>query len=85
MYTLGAGATAENGRLRGVGGSTLTGCELEIAAVDGGDTDDAGQWECEVGAVIGEDFSTATDRITLEVNGKKIVKFNFFASELLAY
>ena len=45
-------------------------CGIEIIGVE---DRDAGQWECEVGAVTGEDFKTATANIDLEIKGKHVL------------
>ena len=48
--------------------SPLQGCGLEILGVE---SRDGGEWECEVGAVVGEDFMTRRDNIQLDVKSKK--------------
>ena len=78
IYTLSEGVFAESGRLRHLSGSLTSGpggsggpglqCGLEIVGVEGRD---GGRWECEVGAVIEEDFRTKTDYIFLDVKSKK--------------
>ena len=42
-------------------------CGLEIVGVE---DRDRGSWECEVGAVINDDFTTETDNIVLDVKSK---------------
>ena len=42
-------------------------CGLEIVGVE---DRDRGSWECEVGAVINDDFKTKTDNIVLDVKSK---------------
>ena len=74
MYTLSEGVFAESGRLRHKKlpqqrNSNQNECGLQIVGIE---ERDAGQWECEVGAVVGEDFKTSTANINLEVKGKKI-------------
>ncbi len=34
---------------------------------------DAGEWECEVGAVVGEDFMTRRDAIMLDVKSRTLL------------
>ena len=74
VYTLSEGVFAESGRLRHKklpqqrSSANQNECGLEIVGVE---ERDAGQWECEVGAVVGEDFKTSTANINLEVKGKK--------------
>ena len=74
VYTLSEGVFAESGRLRHKklpqqrSSSNQNECGLEIVGVE---ERDAGQWECEVGAVVGEDFKTSTANINLEVKGRK--------------
>ena len=78
VYTLSQGVFAESGRLRpkksSLRSSTSPGetneCGLEIVGIE---ERDAGQWECEVGAVVGEDFKfkTSTAKINLAVKGKQ--------------
>ena len=68
VYTLSEGVFAESGRLRHLSGSAeQRRCGLEIIGVQ---PRDQGNWECEVGAVIQEDFRTKTDEIQLEVKSK---------------
>merc|ERR1739844_337519 len=43
---------------------------------------DAGQWECEVGAVTGEDFKTATANINLEIKVKPTRQKQFEPGEI---
>ena len=71
VYTLSEGVFAESGRLRHKklpqGSSNKNECGLEIIGIE---ERDAGQWECEIGAVVGEDrrsFKTSTANINLEV------------------
>ena len=69
IYTLSEGVFAESGRLRYLGGrSASQSCGLEIVGVE---PRDEGAWECEVGAVIRDDFKTKTDRIFLDVKSKR--------------
>ena len=69
IYTLSEGVFAEGGRLRHLSGrGSSSACGLEIVGVEGRDD---GRWECEVGAVIREDFKTKTDDILLDVQGRK--------------
>ena len=78
VYTLSQGVFAESGRLRpkksSLRSSTSPGesneCGLEIVGIE---ERDAGQWECEVGAVVGDDFKfkTSTANINLAVKGKQ--------------
>ena len=49
------------------GGSGGGHCGLEIVGVE---DRDRGSWECEVGAVINDDFKTKTDNIVLDVKSK---------------
>lgn len=67
VYTLSEGVFAESGRLRHSSGSSGNECGLEIIGVE---DRDAGEWECEIGAVIGEDFQTKTANILLSVQSK---------------
>ena len=64
VYTLSEGVFAESGRIRHKklpqGSTNDKQCGIEIIGVE---DRDAGQWECEVGAVTGEDFKTATANI----------------------
>ncbi|TRY67807.1 hypothetical protein TCAL_02278 [Tigriopus californicus] len=66
IYTLSEGVFAESGRLRYLEQrfSSDNHCGLEIVGVE---LRDRGRWECEVGAVIHDDFRTKTDRINLDV------------------
>ena len=77
VYTLSEGVFAESGRIRHKklpqGSTNDKQCGIEIIGVE---ERDAGQWECEVGAVTGEDFKTATANINLEIKGKHIIYFN---------
>ena len=55
-------------RVSNVGGASGGGhCGLEIVGVE---DRDRGSWECEVGAVINDDFKTKTDNIVLDVKSK---------------
>ena len=55
-------------RVSNVGGGSGGGhCGLEIVGVE---DRDRGSWECEVGAVINDDFKTKTDNIVLDVKSK---------------
>ncbi len=78
VYTLSEGVFAESGRLKHIGvdgdddgdgkaTATASSCGLEINGVE---ERDRGRWECEVGAIIGEDFRTTTDAIVLDVKSK---------------
>ena len=81
IYTLSEGVFAESGRLRHLSSSSSSGdrsssslqqkdhCGLEIIGVQ---QRDKGRWECEVGAVIQEDFRTKTDHIFLDVKSKAV-------------
>ena len=59
-------ASATVSRVSNVGGSGGH-CGLEIVGVE---DRDRGRWECEVGAVINDDFKTKTDNIVLDVKSK---------------
>ena len=76
VYTLSEGVFAESGRIRHKklpqGSTNDKQCGIEIIGVE---ERDAGQWECEVGAVTGEDFKTATANINLEIKGRHIIIF----------
>ena len=78
VYTLSEGVFAESGRIRHKklpqGSLNNKECGIEIIGVE---DRDAGQWECEVGAVIGEDFKTATANINLEVKRKTFLFFGY--------
>lgn len=77
IYTLSEGVFAESGRLRHLSsapgsrgrsaGAGVMQCGLEIVGVE---SRDSGRWECEVGAVVNEDFRTKTDFISLDVKGR---------------
>ena len=89
VYTLSEGVFAESGRIRHKklpqGSTNDKQCGIEIIGVE---ERDAGQWECEVGAVTGEDFKTATANINLEIKGRHIVIFRFmykYSSDLFEY
>ena len=61
-------ASATVSRVSNVGGGSGGGhCGLEIVGVE---DRDRGSWECEVGAVINDDFKTKTDNIVLDVKSK---------------
>ena len=45
-------------------------CGLEIVGLE---DQDSGQWECEVGSLIGDTFQTASANINLDVKSKKIL------------
>ena len=76
IYTLSDGVFAESGRLRHSAGVSNEECGVDIIGVE---ERDAGKWECEVGAVVGEDFQTKKANILLSVqksktnNSKKIL------------
>ena len=59
-------ASATVSRVSNVGGGGGH-CGLEIVGVE---DRDRGRWECEVGAVINDDFKTKTDNIVLDVKSK---------------
>lgn len=68
IYTLSEGVSAESGRIRHVpvaGGGF--GCSLNIDEIK---PKDAGEWECEIGAVVNEDFQTRTAYILHSVAGQ---------------
>ena len=71
VYTLSEGVFAESGRIRHKklpqGSKHEKQCGIEIIGVE---DRDAGQWECEVGAVTGEDFKTSTANIKLDIKVK---------------
>ena len=60
-------ASATVSRTSNVGGGGGGHCGLEIVGVE---DRDRGSWECEVGAVINDDFKTKTDNIVLDVKSK---------------
>ena len=63
VYTLSKGVFAESGRLRHKDeGDEAQECGLEIVGLE---KQDLGSWECEVGALIGDTFETATANIQL--------------------
>lgn len=64
VYTLSEGVFAESGRLRHKDDSSQDECGLEIVGIQ---QQDSGQWECEVGSLIGDTFQTATANINLQV------------------
>ena len=74
VYTLSEGVFAESGRLRHINGDDDS-CGLEIVGVE---DRDRGRWECEVGAIIGEDFRTTTDAVVLDVKSKIDLEFRQF-------
>ena len=89
VYTLSEGVFAESGRIRHKklpqGSTNDKQCGIEIIGVE---ERDAGQWECEVGAVTGEDFKTATANINLEIKGRHIIIFRcirFVADQVFLY
>ena len=43
-------------------------CGLEIVGLE---DQDSGQWECEVGSLIGDTFQTASANINLDVKSKR--------------
>ena len=57
-------------------------CGLEIVGVE---DRDEGSWECEVGAVINDDFKTKTDNVVLDVKSKqRMISLITHPVELLA-
>ena len=62
VYTLSKGVFAESGRLRHKDEAEQDECGLEIVGLE---KQDLGSWECEVGALIGDTFETATAKIQL--------------------
>ena len=66
IYTLSSGVFAESGRLAHLEGRDQ--CGLEIVGVE---KRDEGAWQCEVGAVVRDDFKTATAVINLSVREGK--------------
>jgi hypothetical protein len=74
IYTVGGGRTWESGRLAA---SPLAGdaqCGLHIRGVA---EQDQGAWQCEVGAVIGGEFTTTTAETSIKIlhpGGKYIEK-----------
>ena len=82
VYTLSKGVFAESGRLRHKDeGDEAHECGLEIVGLE---KQDLGSWECEVGALIGDTFETATANIQLsEVKRKfKIDNLSHFCNLL---
>ena len=78
MYTLSKGVFAESGRLRHKDDALEDECGLEIVGLE---DQDNGQWECEVGSLIGDTFQTASANINLNVKSKGwyISKFTYKA------
>lgn len=72
VYTLSKGVFAESGRLRHKDDASEDECGLEIVGLE---AQDNGQWECEVGSLIGDTFQTASANINLNVKSQK--KSNF--------
>ena len=70
VYTLSKGVFAESGRLRHKDDALDDECGLEIVGLE---DQDSGQWECEVGSLIGDTFQTASANINLDVKSKKIL------------
>jgi hypothetical protein len=68
VYTLSEGVFAESGRLRHNDDGSKDECGLQIVGVE---KQDHGEWECEVGSLIGDTFQTATANINLEVKSKQ--------------
>jgi hypothetical protein len=66
VYTLGDGILAEGGRLRHVRPAQDV-CGLQVVGVQ---ARDHGQWQCEVGAVIQDHFSTRKNKVDVRVTGK---------------
>ena len=73
IYTLSEGVSAESGRLRHSEPSA-EGCGLDILGLE---PQDAGAWECEIGAVVGENFQTQSASISLQVKSKTNISFFF--------
>ena len=85
VYTLSEGVSAESGRLRHASsssGATPNSCGLQIVGVQ---DRDAGEWECEVGAVVGEDFQTKTARINLAIQSKTHTKYFLLPFTYIAF
>lgn len=85
VYTLSEGVFAESGRLRHKDDSFEDECGLEIVGIE---QKDSGQWECEVGSLIGDTFQTATANIKLDVKRefmKEVVNFLIERPFLLHY
>merc|ERR1712012_107962 len=68
VYTLSKGVFAESGRLRHKDDAEGDECGLEIVGLE---AQDNGQWECEVGSLIGDTFQTASANINLNVKSQK--------------
>ena len=62
VYTLSEGVAAESGRLHYL---PYDGCALKIVGLA---RKDSGRWECEVGAVVQDDFRTQSADINVQVN-----------------
>jgi hypothetical protein len=77
IYTVGGGRTWESGRLAV---SPLAGdaqCGLHIRGVA---EQDQGAWQCEVGAVIGGEFTTTTAETSIKIlhpGGNTLREYNF--------
>ena len=71
IYTLSEGVSAESGRLRH-SEPTDDGCGLDIIGLE---PQDAGAWECEIGAVVGENFQTQSASIALRIKSKALVSY----------
>ena len=79
VYTLSKGVFAESGRLRHKDDAEGDECGLEIVGLE---AQDNGQWECEVGSLIGDTFQTASANINLNVKSKcQSVNFLLIASK----
>ena len=70
IYTVGGGRTWENGRLSSSPLATPLQCGLTI---EGAEDRDAGVWQCEVGSVVGGDFTTTTASTTVTIRGQGTV------------
>ena len=68
VYTLSKGVFAESGRLRHKDDALDDECGLEIVGLE---DQDSGQWECEVGSLIGDTFQTASANINLDVKSNR--------------
>ena len=75
IYTLSEGVSAESGRLSHSASRSGRGCGLEIHGLE---PQDAGNWECEIGAVVGENFQTESATIQLQVKSKQTAQHNHF-------
>ena len=75
VYTLSKGVFAESGRLRHKDDAEGDECGLEIVGLE---AQDNGQWECEVGSLIGDTFQTASANINLNVKSKCQLPSNCF-------